>query len=455
MPRYERHFKDDHRFFEITLRPPSAYFYRWGRIGEQPKEDTQTFPTPEAAKAAIADVIRRSTSEQYRLVPRKPQGPVAGPSAAPGMLAKVLPGLFNPSKTDPFEPDGALVSKIVADADSPEVWYQAASDYESRGAKLAGRGSSPIQENSEEIWGKDLAECLANGSLAAKWRWGFVHSLFVKQNEFSDFEQGEILAAALSVPACRLLRELVLGNADVGRQDVGTAIKVLSDRTLPTVSSLSLLTELELDELSWVATPGDLSRMWRAFPNLEHVQIRTGSNVKLGKVNLPKAKSFVLETCGMKAETFEAIAAAEWPQLEKLDLMFGSSDEKSGGTTSADQVARLLQRRDLPNLKWLGLRSAEFTDDLVQLLVGSPLLPQLKVLDLSMGCLTDKGAGQLLNNRGAFGQLQTVNLARNVLSEHQAQALGQLAGEVSVDEQRLEHFDEGEPPTVALFPPYP
>jgi predicted DNA-binding WGR domain protein len=445
MPRYERHVGDEHRFFEIRLLP-SAYFYRWGRIGEQPKEETQTFPTPEAAKAAYTDVINRNYG-QYQLVPRQPKGPSGATPVREGVLAQVIPGFFKAAASPPKE----LVTKLLEQPESPDFWRQAADEFEKLGAKLAGRGTPPLEENSEVIWGSDLVECLKIKTLIPTWRSGFVHSLFVGNNSFSDFEPGDVLAAALTVPACQLLREIALGVADVGRQDLGTSVKVLCERKLETVNRISLLDDLELDELSWIATVGDLGKLWRALPNLEHVRIRTGSEAKLGKLDVPRAKSFVMETCGLTAKNFTAITSAAWPQLEKLDVMFGGTDEKSGGTCSADHLATLLSRKDMPKLSWLGLRDAEFTDDLVPLIARSVLLPQLKTLDLSMGCLTDKGAQEILNHRTAFAHLESLNLEQNVLSAEMTKTLAKMGQYVRLDRQRLEHFDEGDRPSVVIW----
>lgn len=448
MPRYERHVGDEHRFFEIRLLP-SAYFYRWGRIGEQPKEETQTFPTPEAAKAAYTDVINRNYG-QYQLVPRVPKGP-DGATATPvreGVLAQVLPGFLKAASPSPPK---ELVAKLLEQPENADFWRQAGDDLEKQGARLAGRGTPPLEENSEAIWGSDLVECLQIKTLIPTWRNGFVHSLFIGNNAFSDFEPGDVLAAALTVPACQLLREIALGVADVDHQNLGTSVKVLCDRKLETVNRISLLDDLKLDELSWIATVGDLSKLWRALPNLEHVRIRTGSKGKLGKLDVPKARSFVMETCGITAKNFTAITSAAWPHLERLDVMFGGTDEKSGGTCSADHVATLLSRKNMPKLNWLGLRDAEFTDALVPLIARSTLLPQLRTLDLSMGCLTDKGAKELLNHKAAFAHLESLNLAQNVLSSEMTKALTEMGPNVRLDGQRLDHFDEGDRPSVVIW----
>src|SRR5262249_47252457 len=163
--------------------------------------------------------------------------------------------------------------------------------------------------------------------------------------------------------------------------------------------------------------------------------VRSGSKVNLGRIDLPRARSFRIETCGLTAKNFKSIAGARWPGLERLEVLFGGSDEKAGGTTSLDQVTKFLRTEELPNLSWLGLKNAEFTDDLIVPLTTSPLLPRLKALDLSMGTLTDKGAEQLMAHKAAFAHLESLNLEENALSEASAKALAELRPGINVANQ--------------------
>jgi hypothetical protein len=169
------------------------------------------------------------------------------------------------------------------------------------------------------------------------------------------------------------------------------------------------------------------------MPQLEHVCLRSGPRFELGRLDLPNAKTFTLETCGLTRENFYSVADAIWPKLEKLEVWFGSA--RSGGTCTIHDLEALLERTDLPALKSLALKNAVFTDELVHRMARSPLLHQLHELDLSLGCLTDAGARALLKHRSKFAHLRRLNLAENTLEEMEGR-VGACAQTVVVSNQR-------------------
>lgn len=87
-----------------------------------------------------------------------------------------------------------------------------------------------------------------------------------------------------------------------------------------------------------------------------------------------------------------------------------------------------------PELKYLGLRSSNYSDDIAEAIVRSPLLERLVVLDLSMGTLTNKGA-EILLNCPAIERLHTLNVARNLLPLGIVEQLSQLKCRVVAEPQ--------------------
>jgi hypothetical protein len=73
-------------------------------------------------------------------------------------------------------------------------------------------------------------------------------------------------------------------------------------------------------------------------------------------------------------------------------------------------------------LTYLGLRNSEIVDDIAPVVVNSPILAQLQVLDLSNGTLTDVGAQALLNLPAKLA-LQELNLSHHYMTPVMVQRL--------------------------------
>ena len=69
-----------------------------------------------------------------------------------------------------------------------------------------------------------------------------------------------------------------------------------------------------------------------------------------------------------------------------------------------------------PNLKYLGLRNCEFTDELAIALAQFPPRPSLIELDFSLGTLSDIGLDALLNSP-VLDSLMTLNVSQCYLSK--------------------------------------
>ena len=78
-----------------------------------------------------------------------------------------------------------------------------------------------------------------------------------------------------------------------------------------------------------------------------------------------------------------------------------------------------------PNLKYLGLCSCQWADDLVNFLKDSPIIERLRILNFARGGLTDKGA-EILLNCPAINHLHTLDVSMNLLSSEMVNRLSQL-----------------------------
>ena len=148
-------------------------------------------------------------------------------------------------------------------------------------------------------------------------------------------------------------------------------------------------------EISWIVQT-DLSPFFQAFPKLEILRVRGGGSLSLGKIESNHLKKLIIETGGLKAEVIGQIANANLPALEHLEIYSG--DSNYGWDGSADDFKPFMSDTLFPNLQYLGLRNCVCADDVAALVADAPVLDKIKVLDLSLGCLGDKGATALLNS---------------------------------------------------------
>lgn len=190
--------------------------------------------------------------------------------------------------------------------------------------------------------------------------------------------------------------------------------------------------------MSWAQT-GELSALWSVAPQLTEVKVR-GLVEDLGSIAAPNLLRFTRETSGLKRSELSSILAATWPKLEHLELWFG--DANYGAEPSAEDAAPLLEGKGLPALSSLGICNFEFIDALVERLVHSPLLPRLKRLDLSKGCLTAEGAEVLIRHRARFAHLEAIDLSQNLVSEAAQAELRAALPKVTLDGQRLDELEE-------------
>ena len=95
-----------------------------------------------------------------------------------------------------------------------------------------------------------------------------------------------------------------------------------------------------------------------------------------------------------------------------MDLMAGIED-----------VKELLSKERFPNLSHLGIVDSEIQDEVVEAILESDLLPQLKVVECSMGCLTDKGGQAILDGKERIGHLEKLDLHYHYLSDEMMKKL--------------------------------
>ncbi len=149
-------------------------------------------------------------------------------------------------------------------------------------------------------------------------------------------------------------------------------------------------------EVSWIQQ-GSMTRLLDAFPGLESLTVRGGNGLRFEGLRHGGLRKLVVQSGGLSRETVADLADAKLESLEHLELWLGIPDY--GGDAEVDDLRPLWQPRTFPRLDVLGLRDAERADEIAEALatdVGA--IGRLRVLDLSLGTLGDRGAAALYNS---------------------------------------------------------
>ncbi|OUL21499.1 hypothetical protein BV372_31660 [Nostoc sp. T09] len=191
-------------------------------------------------------------------------------------------------------------------------------------------------------------------------------------------------------------------------------------------------------EISWIKQ-SDISPILQAYPQLEILQVRGGDGLQFSPpLRHDRLKALIVETGGLSRDAVAQICNMNLPALEHLELWFGS--EHYGGDCWVEDIYPILFEEKFPNLTYLGLRNSQFTDEIVNAIVASPIINSISVLDLSMGTLSDAGAEAFLNCE-AINYLDILNVSESFLSQEMIQKLSNLDVRVLANNQKEEDED--------------
>jgi hypothetical protein len=242
--------------------------------------------------------------------------------------------------------------------------------------------------------------------------------------QFDGPDPEEILHALVAGTDAATLRDLRLGLwSGEGDANYESAIAVIVERAarLPALRSLFVgdFDFPDESEISWT-TVGDASGIWSALPQLRSLRLR-GGEIELGDVAHAQLESLVIETGGLPAAAVESLAAARLPALKKLEIWFG--DSGYGAEGDIETFGPFFVGRATPAVVDLGLKNAEFSDDLAVALATSPLAPRLERVDLGMGTLSDRGAEALAAAAPRFERLKKLEIDHCYLTSRGQEAL--------------------------------
>lgn len=261
------------------------------------------------------------------------------------------------------------------------------------------------------------------------------------RNDYDEQNQIPYLTHFLETDAAAEAVGIVIGNWSDDDPD-GTpdeVIKLLCDnaKKLKNLKAIYLGDIVsEENEISWIHQ-GDISPLLKAFPNLELMRVRGGTDLMISKPEHKNLRALIIESGGLDAEVIRAVARGKFPKLEHLELWLGT--EEYGGTSRVEDLQPILSGKTFPNLKYLGLRNCQFADDVAAVVVNSPIGKQIETLDLSLGVLTDEG-GRALLSLPTDGKLQHVSLHYNYLTGEVTKQLKKLP--VKIDLSKPSHMED-------------
>jgi hypothetical protein len=256
----------------------------------------------------------------------------------------------------------------------------------------------------------------------------------------------DVLAQFLADPGCSQARGLVIGfwedvfSESTGAERIVAALVAARDR-LPNLRALFLgdITQEEC-EISWIHQT-DVSPILAAYPALECLRMRGAEGLVLGTPRHDELRTLIIESGGLPVEVVRSIIAGQLPRLEHLELWLG--DSGYGATTTVDDLGPILDGSRFPALKYLGLCDSEMADALADALAGAPILERIRVLDLSLGNLSDEGAEALLQSPAVAG-LQKLDIHYHFVSSELVDALGALGIELDASDPCQADDDDGE-----------
>ncbi|MBA3469194.1 MAG: STM4015 family protein [Herpetosiphonaceae bacterium] len=251
------------------------------------------------------------------------------------------------------------------------------------------------------------------------------------------------LDALLSSPAAAETTALVFGmwSAD-GGDSAGIVEALVAGRDrLPKLQAIFIGDILyEEQEISWIQQ-SDVSPLFDAFPKLEHLCIRGANGLSLGALRHANLRSLVIQSGGLSRAVVAEVSAGQLPSLEHLELWLG--DPNYGGDATVEDLAPLLAGGLFPKLRYLGLRDCAFADELAVAVATAPVLEQIKVLDLSLGVLSDAGAAALLASP-AVAKLELLDLHHHYMSDELVERIKALGIQVDVSDQQKADINDDE-----------
>lgn len=207
--------------------------------------------------------------------------------------------------------------------------------------------------------------------------------------------------------------------------------------------------ESEECEISWIKQ-GDYSRLYAALPNLKKLTIKGTQGLELGEIAHDKLEHLEIISGGTPSSVFASLQNAHLPALKTLIVYIGVEDY--GFDASMDIVMNLASKSLFPSLTHLGLVNSEEQNEIARRVLESDILPQLEVLELSCGMLTNEGAEHLLKHADRLSHLKLLDLHYHFLATEMRKKLQKtLTCTVELSEEQKVDDDDDDDDMYPMF----
>jgi hypothetical protein len=274
---------------------------------------------------------------------------------------------------------------------------------------------------------------------------GILGSLFGK-SQAAPSAPASPWEALLADPKCNEIKGVVYGSwfkeFDMEADPENVIVNLsMGAAALPNIEALFIgdITYEEC-EISWLHQT-DVTPLLRAYPLLQHLGVRGSDGLKIGPAKHGALKSLTIQCGGLPKAVISQVLQSEFPALEHLELWLG--DGNYGADATVADLEPLLSGKLFPNLRYLGLRDSEITDEIASAIANAPILQRIETLDLSMGTLSDAGADTLLASP-VVKRLKKLDLHHHFLSQDKIAKLQQLGPQVDVSEKQEADEYKGE-----------
>jgi predicted DNA-binding WGR domain protein len=194
-------------------------------------------------------------------------------------------------------------------------------------------------------------------------------------------------------------------------------------------------------EISWIQQ-GDYAALLKALPNLKTFVAKGSQGLSFGDGLVHEGLEEIEVICGgLPKNIVTELKAAKLPNLKKLVLYLGV--DEYGLDCTLEDLSGLAQKSLFPKLKELGFVNSAAQNEVVKIILESDILPQLEILDLCCGSLTDVGGQMLLDAQDKLAHLKKLDAHYHFLSADMQKSLRALPFDVDLsDAQEVDDDDD-------------
>ncbi|MEH1940443.1 MAG: hypothetical protein V7L01_09535 [Nostoc sp.] len=172
-------------------------------------------------------------------------------------------------------------------------------------------------------------------------------------------------------------------------------------------------------------------------PERKILQVRNSQNnsiIPIKPLKHENLKTLIVDADGISDSNIAKICNLNLPSLEYFELWLSRSDLSN---INIDSLAPMLSGESFPNLVYLAVRQCGNMSEVAQAIVNSPIMGNLKVLELTDGNI---GNGNALLKSPIINRLHTLNISRNRLPKNIIEQFSELKCRVIADSQFSDRY---------------